>query len=161
MKLATPLLLACCALSAAAQSWPEVGGSATAPGIPAGLGYSEAIGSESSVAVAADASGRITVAWLAWTDNPYTQGYTSWVYMMRWDGSSWTELGDSAHGGGLGWVVGQNDDDPRCPFSLALGPAGDPYVAWTGDYYADGNNVPIYVRRWNPGSGAWEGFGGS
>jgi hypothetical protein len=73
------------------------------------------------------------------------------IYVRRWNGSSWEEVGTgSAVGGGI-----SNDTGVSTTPSLAVSAAGVPYVAWTNlDLSGDDE---IYVRRWNGGS--WEEVG--
>jgi hypothetical protein len=107
------------------SNWEEVGaGSASGGGI-SGSGYS----GWPSVAVAPD--GTPYVAWKDWWSSP------SEVYVRRWNGSSWEEVGaGSASGGGI-------SDNGCCSYdpSVAVAPDGTPYVAWS-------DSGGIYVRRW-------------
>jgi hypothetical protein len=119
--------------------WQEVGsGSASGGGISDNSGDSYNL----SLAVAGD--GRPYVAW-----NDDSGGDTE-IYVRRWDGSSWEEVGSgSASGGGI-------SDDSGGSFGPSLAVAGDgtPYVAWSDVSGGDGE---IYVRRWNGSS--WEEVG--
>ena len=79
------------------------------------------------------------------------------IFLRRWNGSSWVEMGGSASGGG----ISQNGGESRWP-SLRVSAAGVPYVAWED---TSGGNREIFVRRWNGtawvevGSGSASGGG--
>ncbi len=121
------------------NTWEEVGaGSAGGGGISANDGDSR----DCSLAIAPDGT-----PYVAWRDN---SGGDSDVYVRRWDGDTWEEVGaGSASGGG----ISDSDGDSRYP-SMAIGPDGVPYVAWEDGGFA---NREIYVRRWNGSS--WEEVG--
>jgi hypothetical protein len=121
------------------SSWREAAGSATGSGISGG-GYSRG----PSVAVAANGS-----PYVAWSEKFSVGGWD--VYMLRWDGSSWQEVGaGSASGGG----ISDSGGDSAGP-AVAIAPDGVPYVAW-GSFRGKGE---IYVRRWN--GAAWQEVGQS
>jgi hypothetical protein len=121
------------------SSWEEVGlGSATGGGISSSSGWS----GTPSIAVAPGGT-----AFVAWCDNSSANDE---IYVRRWNGSSWEEVGvGSATGGG----ISNNSGGSRFP-SLAITSDGTPYVAWYDDSSA---NDEIYVRRWNGSS--WEEVG--
>ena len=76
---------------------------------------------------------------------------TDEIYVRRWNGSSWEEVGTgSASGGG----ISDNSGGSGSP-SVAVAPDGTPYVAW-GD--GSGGDTEIYVRRWRGGSGSGQIF---
>jgi hypothetical protein len=114
------------------SSWEEVGsGSASGGGISDNSGNS----SRASVAVAPDGT-----PYVAWQDD---SGGDYEIYVRRWNGSSWEEVGSgSASGGG----ISDNSGDSYSP-SVAVAPGGRPYVAWYDDSSGD---EEIYVRRWVP-----------
>lgn len=121
------------------QSWEEVG-----PGSASGGGVSNNGGDSSGPSLAFAPDG---TAYVAWCD---TSGESWSVYVRRWNGSSWAEVGTgSASGGGVSGNTGY-----FMQLSLAVAPDGTPYVAWedpsSGDY-------EIYVRRWN--GSTWEEVG--
>ncbi|MCA9948114.1 MAG: hypothetical protein KDE48_00580 [Anaerolineales bacterium] len=67
---------------------------------------------------------------------------SSQVYVKKWDGNSWVDVGtDSASGGG----ISNNTGETWWP-TLALGLNGVPYIAW---YDNSGGQYQIYVRRWD------------
>jgi len=117
------------------SGWEEVGtGSASGGGISNNSGFS---GSPSLV-IAPDG-----MPYIAWGDN---SGGDYEIYVRRWNGSSWEEVGTgSTSGGGI-----SNNSGTSGSLSLAITPNGTPYVAWcdssSGDY-------EIYVRRWQPDIG--------
>jgi len=121
------------------STWEEVGlGSASGGGISNNSGGSYA----PSMAIAP--GGTPYIAWEDWS------GGDAEIYMRRWNGSGWEELGaGSASGGGI-----SNNNDSSFDPSVAIASDGTPYVAWEDFSGGDGE---IYVRRWN-GSG-WEEVG--
>ncbi len=78
------------------------------------------------------------------SDNPvvswYENGTSRNIYVKRWDGSSWVQLG-----GILDFNANQNAFNP----SLALDSSGNPVVSW---YEDGGTSFNIYVKRWNGSS---------
>ena len=67
------------------------------------------------------------------------------IYIRRWDGSSWVEVGTgSASGGGISHNSGKSGT-----VSLEISNDGTPYVAWRDD---SSGNFEIYVRQWNGSS---------
>jgi hypothetical protein len=121
------------------SNWAEVGsGSASGGGISNNSGWSEF----PSVAVAPDGT-----PYVAWHDS---SGGDYEIYVRRWNGSNWEEVGSgSASGGGI------SDNSGRSEFpSVAVAPDGRPYVAW---YDNSGGDYEIYVRRWNGSN--WEEVG--
>jgi hypothetical protein len=134
-------------------TWVELGGSASGGGIS-----NFKLGHCYSPNVVVDSQGRPVVAW---TRGPYSfQGSSSReVFLVRWSGSAWTELGGS--GSGLG-VSGQradaNGEEQYCNgLSLALDPADHPIVAWTEGSTV--NSYQVRARRWT--GLAWDGLEGS
>ena len=115
------------------SGWEEVGtGSASDGGISDNSGHSK----YPSTAVAPD--GTLYVAW--YDDSSGNQE----IYILRWNGSSWEEVGfGSAIDGGLS----DNSGASKRP-SVAIASDGTPYVAWYDD---SSGNREIYVRRWEGG----------
>jgi len=113
--------------------WTEVGsGSASGGGIS-----NDNNSTFPSLAIAPD--GTPYVAWQYW-DLDADSGY---IYVRRWTGSSWTEVGTgSASGSGI------SGTDSTGSASAAVAPDGTPYVAWT-DWRWDTMENEIFVRRWN------------
>jgi hypothetical protein len=111
--------------------WEEVGaGSASGGGISANEGWWSWA---PSLAIAPD--GRPYVAWKDYS------GVYGEIYVRRWNGSIWEEVGSgSASGGGISDNIG----DSVWP-SVAVAPDGRPYVAWRD---TSGGDSEIYVRRW-------------
>jgi hypothetical protein len=119
--------------------WIELGGSAT------GGGMSATTSDSKRPAVALEpGTGYPVVAW----DENVSDGE---IYLRRWDGGQWVELGGSASGGGISNTSGESRE-----VSLALDTSGNPVVAWEND----GNGQwEIYVRRWNGSSWVEVGTG--
>ncbi len=141
------LIVACPAFAQQDPSsgqWIEVGGSASGGGIS-----NAAIGA-GDPRIALDAAGNPVVTWhgLETTDNYQ-------IYLRRWNGSAWVQLGGSGSGNGVsqgrGFSILQ---------SVALDAAGNPIVAWSDRRVAsDWVSREIYLRRWN--GSAWVELGGS
>jgi hypothetical protein len=121
------------------SSWEEVGaGSASGGGISDNSGHSRS----PSLAVAPDGT-----PYVAWEDE---SGGDAEIYVLRWNGSSWEEVGaGSASGGG----ISDNSGYSLSP-SLAVAPDDTPYVAWV-EY--SGGDSEIYVKRWSGNN--WEEVG--
>ena len=110
-------------------TWAHMGGSAYGGGISNNAGNSFS----PSLAILPDGTPIV-----AWADD--SDGVTN-IYVRRWNGTTWVEMGaGSAAGGGI------SQSDGAYGPSLAIGPAGTPYVAWNDD---SSGNAEIYVRRWD------------
>jgi len=122
------------------SKWVEMGsGSATGGGISNNPGYSE------NPSLAIDPDGKAVVAW----QDDSGSKYKPEIYVKRWDGSKWVEMGSgSATGGG----ISNNAGFSEVP-SLAIDPDGKAVVAWEDD----SSGVQIYVKRWN--GSAWVEMG--
>ncbi len=127
--------------------WTELGGSAT----EGGLSWTR--GSATRPSLCLDRKGRPAVAW---RDN--TSGQSE-IYVRRWDGTAWLELGESAHGGGISRMPGVSREP-----CLALDPEDRPVVVW---FEENRNRFVIYLRRWDGkewieqgGSGSGDGISG-
>ncbi len=128
------ILLAPAMQALAGYAWVELGGSASGGGISSNSGHSW------HPSLALDGNGYPVVAW---TDS---SGGDHEIYIKRWNGSAWVEVGaGSASGGG----ISNNSEDSYHP-SLALDGDGYPVVAWY-DYTDPGDE--IYVKLWN--GSAW------
>lgn len=125
---------------AANAGWVEVGtGSASGGGVSNNSSYSK----EPSIAIAPDGT-----LYIAWYDGSYPWEYE--IYIRRWDGSSWGEVGaGSASGGGISRSVRRAESS-----AVAVAPNGAVYAAWHD--YTD-QWLEIYVRRWN--GSTWEEVG--
>ena len=121
--------------------WEEMGvGSASGGGIS---GSGDVYGSP-SVAIGPD-----NMPVLAWADG--SSGDHE-IYVKRWDGSAWVEVGvGSASGGGISNNAGSSEEP-----AVAIGPDGVPVVAWVDNSLDD---FEIYLRRWN--GSAWVELAGS
>jgi hypothetical protein len=104
-------------------------GSATGGGISNNDGESRYL----SLAIAPD--GKV---YIAWHDD---SGGDPEIYVRRWNGSNWAEVGGgSASGGG----ISNNSGESSRP-SIAIASDGAPYVAWEDNSSGDSE---IYVRQW-------------
>jgi hypothetical protein len=119
------------------SAWIELGGSATGDGIAVNADGLDA------PAVALDPGGNPVVAWRSAV--PGTLTYE--VYLKRWDGNAWVELGGSATGAGVSQSGGKATD-----LALAIDATGQVLVAW-------GANGEVYAKLWN--GSAWSGVGTS
>lgn len=100
--------------------------------------------------MAAAPDGSIYAAWAEELKDGHDDNGIYQVYVRRWNGTSWAEVGrDSASGRGISNTKGQVQQ-----VAMTLGPGGKPYVAW-----ADGSDgdEEVYIRRWNGQS--WEEIG--
>ena len=82
--------------------------------------------------LALDTSGNPVVAW-----HENTPGQFDNVYVKRWDGANWVQLGGA---------LDVNVNDGAALASLALDTSGNPVVAWT-EWNSSSSNV--YVKRWD------------
>jgi hypothetical protein len=125
------------------QSWAELGtggGSSAAAG-----GVSANAGASTSPATALDLAGNPVIAW------EDTSSGNPDIYLKRWTGEAWVEVGGSATAGGISVNV-VNSTDP----AVALDRAANPIVAWV-DY--SGTAAVIFVKKWN--GSAWIELAGS
>ena len=112
---------------------------------PGGVSAFAVGGSAKNTSLCFDAAQRIIVAWDDLDTNLDRQ-----IYVRRFDGTSWQELGvGSASGGGISDTV----DDSILP-SLIVDATGDPVIAWSDD---TSGNEEIYVRRFDGTS--WQEVG--
>jgi hypothetical protein len=109
-----------------------------------------ATGNAVSPRVAVDSTGRPIVAW---TQSTPTTAPTSRIYVQRWNGTVWEELGGSASGGGLGGA-----GFAATP-ALAVDEKDRIAVAWKSRNPAAGAEEDIFLRMWD-GQG-WTELGGS
>ncbi|MEW6355384.1 MAG: hypothetical protein AB1696_03585 [Planctomycetota bacterium] len=124
-------------------SWVEMGsGSASGDGI--------SNNSKTDAASPCIAIGRDGNPIVAWHDGSLWEkgdpSSTEEIYVRRWDGAEWVEMGvESASGGG----ISKNEWQSLYP-SIALDHDDNPIVAWQ-DQYNTGNGLinQIYVRRWD------------
>ena len=123
--------------------WEEIGGSGS------GGGVSNTPRHSNQPSLASATSGELIIAWSDTTDS--YSNYIGEIYVRRWDGTGWVEMGDSASNGG----ISINNGDSFYP-ALAVNSFGNPIVAWVDD---SSGNFEIYVRRWN--GSAWVDMAGS
>ena len=126
--------------------WVEIGNSASGSGISG-----PSINTFSAKDLVVDSTGLPSVLYEIGTGRHE-------VYLRRWNGVSWAELGGSASGFG---ISGSRKNGPEELDTIACGVVVDgadhPIVAWTeGD-----ENTPfqVRIRRWT--GTAWEGIDGS
>jgi hypothetical protein len=123
------------------DSWQEVGAGSASGG---GISNTRSWSAEASLATAPDGT-----PYVAWADEG--NGHFE-IYVRRWSGSDWEEVGTgSASGGGI-----SGDGSFSYSPSIAIAPDGSPYVAWT-DYAPESSEYQIYIRRWN--GSIWEEVG--
>jgi hypothetical protein len=120
----------------AGPSWDEVAGSAT------GTGLSPGAGDWPSITV--DASGKPTVAWQEGADAAGV------IYLKRWNGSAWVELGGSATGTGLSASA-----SPCTRPTLTEDASGNPIVLFEEEIYTGYGH--IHARHWT--GSTWEDWG--
>ncbi len=89
--------------------------------------------------------------------------YAAWesggsdIYVKRWNGSDWVEIGaDSASGGGISNNAGASRFPSVAVMQPTLGQPGVPVVAWIDQ---SSGNWEIYVKAFNPISGQWDPAG--
>jgi hypothetical protein len=115
-------------------AWVELGAqSASGGGISASHGH---VTGQEPPAVAITPAGQLIVAWAD------AAGGNAEIYVRRWDGAQWAEMGTgSASGGGVSATAGASTRP-----ALALTAAGTPLLAWQEQ--ASGS-TQILVRRWS------------
>lgn len=120
-------------------SWVQMGA-----GSDSGGGISNSTGNSTTPALAVSATGAL---FAAWRDTGIGNGE---IYLRRWNGTSWVELGTgSASGGGVSNTTGVSENP-----ALAIPDNGWPIVAWKDD---TSGSDEIYVKRWN--GSAWVELG--
>ena len=115
-------------------------------GSGAGQGISANGGASLEPSLAYDATGRAVVAWVDQSSGNFE------VYLRRWTGALWEELGGSASAGGVSMTA----TDSRHP-SVAIDSTGQPTVIW--EERLAGGNSEIYGRRWTGTAWAEAGAG--
>ena len=119
------------------STWSEVGAGSATDG---GISSNDCDSSEPALAVAPD--GYVYAAWYDSSDS----GGDNEIYVKRWNGSVWSEVGEgSASGGG----ISDNAGGSWHP-EMAVTPAGTPFVTWADN---SSGNWEIYVRKWD--GNAW------
>jgi hypothetical protein len=126
-------------------AWEELGGSASGGGVSQSAGST--IGSQDP-SVAVDSTGQIYVAW-KFADTPNNVCCNLWIYVKRWNGTSWEELGGSGSGMGV-----NGTSDGSAPV-IKIDGADRPVVAWNEQM----TGCAVWLRRWN--GSAWEELAGS
>ena len=133
-------------------AWVEVGGSGSGGGISsAGAGLVSTYPS-----LAMDRQGMPVVAWEQKTGNlapSMGSGSVIEIYLRRWDGNAWVEIGGSATGGGISVLEVAHCYNPMVTVDLQ----NRPVVAWTGP--GPEKRPEVFLRRWS--GSAWIEPGGS
>lgn len=126
--------------------WTEIG-----KGSASGGGVSNNEGESVRPSLALDAAGFPVVSW---HDNSIGAKKDIWqVYIKRWNGSSWVEVGAaSATGGG----ISNNSGASSTMASLALDGSGSPVVAWQD---SSTGNLEICAKRWDENAWVEAGLG--
>ena len=122
--------------------WSELGANSASAG-----GISDSMQDSIDPVIATAPNGDLYVAWT----EVITAGVNgrSDIYVLKWDGNSWAEVGtDSATGGGI-----SNTNNYSLNPDIAISASGIPYVAWSDEQA----NSQIYVRRLN--GETWEEVG--
>ena len=109
-------------------SWTEIGGSGS------GGGVSNNDGDSRPPVLGVDSSGAIYATW------PDNSGGEFNIYVRRWDGNAWVEIGGSATGGGI-----SGTSEVSLAPHIAVAPDDTVYVIW---YERLGTNTDILIRRW-------------
>jgi len=127
-------------------TWDEIGAGSASGG---GISNTPGVSGEASLAIYS--SSNLVVAWCSDTNSDLS---CDAIYIKRWDGNAWVEIGaGSASGGGISNTGGISEWP-----SLALDSSGNPVVAWDD---SSNGNYEIYVKHWDSINGAWIGYGGS
>lgn len=113
------------------EAWVEVGGSAT------GKGISDSTTCSYYPAVTVQSDGSPVVAWQGYANNRAN------IYMRRWNGEAWVEVGDSASGNG---VSAQTEGEAAGP-CVTCDESGNPVIAWPSK--AESGAISVYTRGWN------------
>lgn len=112
------------------SNWVELGGSAS------GGGISNSTGKPECPVVIIDNSNNPIVAW---QDN-LSSDYDDEIYLKKWNGSNWVELGSSGSGDGL-----SDTDLVSSSPSLVINDLGNPAVVWH-------ESTRIFGKQWEPGN---------
>lgn len=132
------------------SAWEEVGiGSAT----EGGISNDDFSSTYPAIAIAPDDTPYIAWTNIGWTD-VVTQTYAN-IYVKRWNGSTWEEVGaGSASGDGITEnKIGEDYPTPPEP-AIAIASDNTPYITW----YDDTSGEPeVYVLHWN--GTIWEEVG--
>jgi hypothetical protein len=128
-------------------TWEPVGPAVPAAGTGGAGGVSHSDTGSLNPSLAADATGRLALAW----EEHAPPGATH-VWVRVWTGSAWGNLAGSASGRG----ITQPGTVNLLPW-VALDPAGRPLVAWRAQEDPAGASQ-VFVLRWN-GTDTWEEMG--
>ncbi len=125
------------------DSWEEVGENSASGG-----GISNTPNNSTRSSIATSSHGTPYVTW------EEVDQITSDIYVRRWNGTIWEEVGEhSASGGGISnnWSFFYSFSISP---SIAMTPEGIPYIVWADN---DSGSYQIYIRRWN--GTIWEEVG--
>jgi hypothetical protein len=126
--------------------WEELGGSGT------GLGISQSGGSVYEASLALMSNGDPVVAWRAERPNGGINAFS--VFLERWNGSAWVEIGGSASGYGF-----SGDRRETLAPAIAIDANDRPYAAWQVVAYYPSYNFLIHLRYWD--GARWAELGAS
>ena len=113
------------------SAWAEIGENSAQGG---GISNTDRHSYQPSLAIAPDGQPVI-----AWAEN--TEGDNREIYVRRWNGSTWEEVGaGSASGGGISKSIGASATS-----IIAISIDMIPYITWWDE---SSGNQEIYVRRW-------------
>jgi len=127
------LILSATPVLAAASNWWEVG-----PGSASGGGISNNDGRSRYPSLVLDSADYPVVAWCDDTSGEWQ------IYIRRWDGSTWVEVGaGSASGGGI-----SNDSERSMNPTVVVDSMDNPIVGWSNNLSSSG-----HIKRWD--GSAW------
>jgi hypothetical protein len=122
------------------MAWQDIGGK---PGIHGGMGRK--LGRSAFPSIALDQQDRPVIAWQDTLAGEFQ------IFLRRWTGSKWEELGGSATDGGISRGQGT-----ALAASVALDSSGRPMVAWQQEL---SGISAIYFAHWD--GREWQGLGSS
>jgi len=128
-----------CSSAPGAELWVQMGAHSAS-----GAGVSDNVSDSYEPAITTDYDGNPIVCWQDWKTNDYE------IYVKRWDGSAWVEMGvGSASGGGV-------SDNAGGSYGVAVAADADwqPIICWVDD---SSGVAEIFVKRWN--GSAWVEMG--
>ena len=124
------------------DSWKELGNSATGGGIS-----NTPLQRSEYPWIALDLNGNPLVSWseVIWVEEIGRE--VSFVYLKKWDGNNWVELGGSASGYGIG---------PGWNFEMVIDSHNNPVISYSADY---NDRRVAYLKKWD--GTTWREIAGS